>query len=69
MDSQSPNKAVEEWLKEGGLFPDMVLIRPETTYGSSRFDFYVETPKDKIFIEVKGVTLEEEDVAMFPDAP
>ena len=39
MDSQSPNKAVEEWLKEGGLFPDMVLIRPETTYGSSRFDF------------------------------
>ncbi|MDE7044584.1 MAG: A/G-specific adenine glycosylase, partial [Acetatifactor sp.] len=69
MDSQSPNKAVEEWLRAGGLFPDAVLIRPETTYGSSRFDFYVETPKDKIFIEVKGVTLEQEDVVLFPDAP
>ena len=63
MDSQSPNKAVEEWLKEGGLFSDVRLIRPETTYRSSRFDFYVETPEDKIFIEVKGVTLEQEDVS------
>ncbi len=69
MDSQSPNKAVEEWLKEGGLFSDVRLIRPETTYRSSRFDFYVETPEDKIFIEVKGVTLEQEDVVLFPDAP
>lgn len=69
MDSQSPNKAVEEWLKAGGLFPDVKLVRPEMTYHSSRFDFYVETPEDKIFIEVKGVTLEQEDVVLFPDAP
>jgi len=69
MDSQSPNKAVEEWLREGCLFPDVRLVRPETTYRSSRFDFYVETSKDKIFIEVKGVTLEQEDVVLFPDAP
>lgn len=69
MDSQAPNKAVEEWLLGGGLFEEITVLRPETTYGSSRFDFYVETPEDKIFIEVKGVTLEQEDVVLFPDAP
>ncbi len=69
MDSQAPNKAVEEWIRGGALFPDALLIKPESQYGSSRFDFYVETPEDKIFIEVKGVTLEKEDVVMFPDAP
>jgi len=69
MDSQAPNKAVEEWLGQGALFPDAVKIRPETTYGNSRFDFYVETPKDQIFIEVKGVTLEQDNVVLFPDAP
>ena len=69
MDSQAPNKAVEEWLREGGLFPEVTLVRPEMKYGNSRFDFYVETPEDKIFVEVKGVTLEQEDVVLFPDAP
>lgn len=69
MDSQAPNKAVEEWLRKGGLFPDMTLVRPETKYGNSRFDFYVETEQEKIFIEVKGVTLEEGGVVRFPDAP
>lgn len=69
MDSQAPNKAVEEWLREGGLFSDVTLVRPETKYRNSRFDFYVETPEDKVFIEVKGVTLEQDDVVLFPDAP
>ena len=69
MDSQAPNKAVEEWLWQKGLFPDVVTVRPESVYGNSRFDFYVETLKDKILIEVKGVTLEQEDVVLFPDAP
>lgn len=69
MDSQAPNKAVEEWLRKGGLFPDVTLVRPETKYGNSRFDFYVETEREKIFIEVKGVTLEEDGVVRFPDAP
>ena len=69
MDSQAPNKTVEEWLRSGGLFPDITLVRPETKYGNSRFDFYVETGQDKIFIEVKGVTLEEDSVVSFPDAP
>ena len=69
MDSQAPNKAVEEWLHKGGLFPDVTMVRPETKYGNSRFDFYVETEQEKIFIEVKGVTLEEGGVVRFPDAP
>jgi len=69
IDSQAPNKVVEEWLYTKSLFPDLVLVRPETTYGNSRFDFYVETRSEKIFIEVKGVTLEENGVVRFPDAP
>ncbi len=69
MDSQAPNKVVEEWLKAGGLFPDVVTVRPETVYGNSRFDFYIETSSERIFMEVKGVTLEENGVVRFPDAP
>ena len=69
MDSQAPNKAVGEWLRGGGLFSDVSLVRPETKFGNSRFDFYVETGAEKIFIEVKGVTLEEDGVVRFPDAP
>ena len=67
MDSQAPNKVVQEWLPT--LFSDVTLIRPETKYKNSRFDFYVETEKEKIFMEVKGVTLEVEGEARFPDAP
>ncbi|MBE5866123.1 MAG: A/G-specific adenine glycosylase [Lachnospiraceae bacterium] len=69
MDSQAPNKVVGEWLYKKELFPDLVCVRPETTYGKSRFDFYVETQNEKIFIEVKGVTLEQDGVVRFPDAP
>lgn len=69
MDSQAPNQAVKEWLLAGGLFSDVTLVRPETGYGKSRFDFYVETPERKVFIEVKGVTLEQDNVVLFPDAP
>ncbi len=69
MDSQVPNKLVQEWLEKGNLFKDITLIKPESRYKNSRFDFYVETNEDKIFIEVKGVTLEENNIVLFPDAP
>ncbi|HJB96737.1 MAG TPA: A/G-specific adenine glycosylase [Candidatus Mediterraneibacter intestinigallinarum] len=69
MDSQIPNRAVQEWIEDGKMISDVRLIRPETTYGNSRFDLYVETGEDRIFIEVKGVTLEEDGVCRFPDAP
>ena len=69
MDSQAPNKVVGEWLLEREPFGKVKLLKPECTFGSSRFDFYLETEIEKIFIEVKGVTLEEEGVVRFPDAP
>lgn len=69
MDSQAPNKVVGEWLNEGHLYNDTTLIKPETTYEKSRFDFYVEGDGKKAFMEVKGVTLELDGVAKFPDAP
>ena len=69
IDSQAPNKAVEEWLRLRGCFPDLKLLRPETVYGKSQFDFYLETETEKVFMEVKGVTLENEGIVRFPDAP
>jgi sugar fermentation stimulation protein A len=69
MDSQIPNRAAEEWLKSGGLFPEEIEVFREKTYGNSRFDLYVESKQRKAFIEVKGVTLEQDNVARFPDAP
>ena len=69
MDSQVPNKVVHEWINNGNLFKDVVLIKPEKTYKNSRFDFYIETKTEKAFVEVKGVTLEEDGIVRFPDAP
>ena len=69
MDAQIPNKVVGEWLEKEILFKQINFIKPETKYKSSRFDFYVEADDKKILIEVKGVTLEKNGVAMFPDAP
>ncbi len=69
MDSQIPNKAAEEWLLKGSLFPEEIQIRREKTFGNSRFDLYVESSRRKAFMEVKGVTLEENNIARFPDAP
>lgn len=69
MDSQIPNDAAEEWLKRGVLFSENAIIRREVKYKNSRFDFYIEDGNRKIFLEVKGVTLESNGTAMFPDAP
>jgi len=69
MDSQAPNAAVEDFLKSGKLFSTDAIIRREVFFGSSRFDFYVEDGNRRIFLEVKGVTLEEGGKASFPDAP
>jgi sugar fermentation stimulation protein A len=69
IDSQAPNRIFYEWLLMGNLFENVTLIKPEYKYKSSRFDFYIEADEKKIFLEVKGVTLEERGVVMFPDAP
>ncbi len=65
MDSQAPNKIVGEWLQTLGFSK----IQPETSFSHSRFDFYLEKGNKKIFAEVKGVTLEQDGLALFPDAP
>lgn len=69
IDSQAPNKVFGEYVRAGGFLPDLTLIKAEAVFGDSRLDFYLETEKQKIFAEVKGVTLEEDGVVRFPDAP
>lgn len=69
MDSQAPNKAVGEWLREKMPFGESFSVYPEKKYGNSRFDFYLESQDRKIFMEVKGCTLEKDGVVLFPDAP
>ena len=66
MDSAAPNQVMREYLSS--RFRD-ALIRPETRNGNSRFDFYMENGAEKTWIEVKGVTLEENGAVLFPDAP
>lgn len=67
IDSQIVNGAALEYMPV--LFDNIRFIKPECVYGNSRFDIYLETETDKIFVEVKGVTLEKDGIAMFPDAP
>lgn len=69
VDSAAPNQVVEEMVREGRLFSDITYMRREKTFAHSRFDLYLEHGDRGHYIEVKGVTLEEEGVARFPDAP
>ena len=69
MDSQAPNKVVEEAILNGLIFDNVTYLKREFRYCKSRFDFYMEQGSVKSFIEVKGVTLENNNVVSFPDAP
>lgn len=71
IDSQVPNKVVYEAIKNNQVsgLKDLKILKTEVSYKNSRFDLYYETEKDKGFIEVKGVTLEKDGLALFPDAP
>lgn len=70
IDSQAPNKVVAEWLNNNpSLFGEIIKVKPEYIYGNSRVDFYIETEKDKILLEIKGCTLEIDGQGYFPDAP
>lgn len=66
MDSQAPNRVAYEWIARK-IKPDFICR--EKRYGNSRFDLYIEKEGKKCYIEVKGVTLEKDGVALFPDAP
>jgi len=69
MDSQAPNAVAVEWLHKCGLFSEDAILRREVRYGTSRFDCYIEDGLRCAFVEVKGVTLEQDGIAAFPDAP
>ena len=68
MDSQAPNAAAKEWLLAGGL-GQIENLRAETVHGDSRFDFSFTKDGKPCFLEVKGVTLENDGICAFPDAP
>lgn len=68
MDSQAPNIAAGEWLRAGGL-GEVQNVKAETVHGDSRFDFSFTLDGKRCFLEVKGVTLEQDGVCAFPDAP
>ncbi len=68
MDSQAPNIAAGEWLRSGGL-GQVENLKAESFHGDSRFDFSFTLEGKPCLMEVKGVTLEEDGVCAFPDAP
>jgi sugar fermentation stimulation protein A len=68
MDSQAPNTAAGEWLRNGGL-GEIENLKAETFHGDSRYDFSFTKDGRQCFLEVKGVTLEDDGVCAFPDAP
>jgi sugar fermentation stimulation protein A len=69
IDSQATNTVFEEYVEAGHFLPKVLKIKREATYGDSRLDFYIETGDKKIYVEIKGATLEESGKTMFPDAP
>ena len=69
LDAQAPNQVFFEWASDGHFLPDLTLLKPEQKHGDSRFDFYWETAARRGFVEVKGVTLEQDGHCRFPDAP
>lgn len=73
IDSLAPNRVFREAAEAGrlllpGLGP-LTRLKPETVFDRSRFDFYLESGPRRAFAEIKGVTLEENGVVCFPDAP
>ena len=68
MDSQAPNAAAKEWLLQGGLGA-VQNLRSEVFHRDSRFDFAFDLDGQSCFLEVKGVTLENDGICAFPDAP
>ncbi len=70
-DARLPNKLVAEAIAEGRLpqFAGYPAVRPESTFGESRLDFLLEGPEGSCYVETKSVTLVEDGIALFPDAP
>ena len=69
MDAQAPNQVFGEWAERGEFLPGVTAVRREVRYGDSRLDFCLDTAEGPHYVEVKGVTLEDQGRARFPDAP
>ena len=69
MDAAAPNQVAGELLRAGAILSSPTLVQPEVRFGASRLDFYAENDRQRLFVEVKGVTLDMDGTAMFPDAP
>ena len=69
MDAAAPNQVAGELLRAGAILPSPTLVQPEVRFGASRLDFYAENDRQRLFVEVKGVTLRQGEWAVFPDAP
>ena len=72
VNTHSSNKIIKKALEDNMIreFKNIIKIKPETKFGpNTRFDFFVTNKNDKIFIEVKNVTLSrKKGLAEFPDA-
>lgn len=69
MDAQAPNKCYYEWVKKQHQEVPGFILKPEVTFGNSRFDCMTQCNDIIKYTEIKGVTLEENGHAKFPDAP
>ena len=69
MDAQAPNQVFREYVEQGNFLTEVTRVRPEYRLGDSRFDFYLEQGDNRHLVEIKGVTLEENGIVRFPDAP
>ncbi len=69
MDAAAPNQVFGEWVRAGQFLPHPAVVKPEARRGASRLDFYIEADGRRVWVEVKGVTLEENGHVRFPDAP
>ena len=69
LDAQAPNAVFAQWAQAGHFIPGLDSLKAEQTFGDSRFDFSWTAGKRRGFVEVKGVTLEEDGAVYFPDAP
>ena len=69
VDSAAPNGVFYEWANAGRFLPNTEMVWKEQMWEDSRLDFLVETKTKRTLVEVKGVTLEQDGVVRFPDAP
>ena len=71
VDARLPNSLFAETVAKGRLEPfrRYACFEREVQYGESRLDFRLEGLESVCWVEVKSVTLVEDGVARFPDAP